>query len=154
MRLRPENRKRRGTSLVETALVMVVFLTLILGTLDLGLGVFRNNTLSQAARQLARQAVVHGSLSQEVTTPWGPSTYGPVAANDTGAIATALQPYLVGMDPANVTVTVTWLDGGNAPDQDQRVRVTLSVPYQPMMTFIFGNPTYTLTATSTMYIAH
>jgi Flp pilus assembly protein TadG len=151
MRLRPENRKRRGTSLVETTLVIVVFLTLILGTLDLCLGVFRNNTLSQAARQLARQAVVHGSLS---SSPWGPTAYGPVPANDTGAIATTLQPYLVGMDPANVTVTVAWPDGDNAPDQHSRVRVTLSTPYQPMMTFLFGNPTYTLTTTSTMNIAH
>jgi Flp pilus assembly protein TadG len=151
MRLRPENRKRRGTSLVETSLVIVVFLTLILGTLDLGLGVLRNNALSQAARQMARQAVVHGSLS---SSPWGPGAYGPVAASDTGAIATALQPYLIGMDPANVTVTVTWPDGGNAPDQGNRVRVALSTPYQPMMTFLFGNPTYTLTATSTMAIAH
>ena len=151
MRLRPENRKRRGTSLVETSLVIVVFLTVILGTLDLCLGVFRNNTLSQAARQLARQAVVHGSLS---SSPWGPTAYGPVAANDSGAITTALQPYLVGMDPADVTVTVTWPDGGNAPDQGCRVQVALSTPYRPTMTFLFGNPTYTLTATSTMPIAH
>jgi Flp pilus assembly protein TadG len=151
MRLRPEKRKRPGASLVETALVMVVFLTLLLGMLDLGLGVFRNNILSQAARQTARQAVVHGSLS---SVPWGPSTYGPVTADDNGAIATALRPYLVGLDPSTVTVQVAWPDGGNAPDQDCRVRVTVSTPYRPMMTFVFGNPTYTLSATSTMPVAH
>ena len=58
------------------------------------------------------------------------------------------------MDPSTVTVQVTWPDSGNAPDQNCRARVTVSVPYQPTLAFIFGNMTYTLTATSTMYIAH
>lgn len=149
MRLRAH--RRRGFALLEAVLVTSIFLMLVFGMLDLGLGVFRRNTLSQAARQLARQAVVHGSLSN---SPWGTSTYGPVAASDTNAIATTLQPYLVGMNPADVTVTVAWPDGGNEPDQDRRVRVTLSTTYQPTMGFIFGSQTLTLTAVSTMYIAH
>ena len=39
-------------------------------------------------------------------------------------------------------------------DVDDRVRVSISTDYQPMMAFIFGNPTFTLQATSTMQIAH
>jgi Flp pilus assembly protein TadG len=151
MRLRPAWRKRRGTTLPEAALVTTVFLTLCLGMLDLSLGIFHYNTLSQAARQLSRQAAVHGSYS---SSPWGTTTYGPVAASDTGTIASTVRSYLVGMDPSAVTVTVSWPDSSNAPDQDSRVQVTLSTSYTPMLTFIFGSPSLTLSATSTVRIAH
>ena len=44
------------------------------------------------------------------------------------------------------------MDGGNAADQ--RVSVTVTTTYQPSITFIFANTTYSLSATSIMPIAH
>ena len=143
--------RRRGATLVETTLVTSAFMMLLLGMLDLGLGVMRHNTLSHAARQGARQAVVHGSLS---SSPWGSSAYGPVTADTNAAIPNAIRPHLTGMPPAEVNVSATWPDGGNAQEHQHRVQVTVNYAYTPMLTYIFGNFSVTLSATSTMYIAH
>jgi len=141
---------RRGTSMVEMAIVLPVFLVLVFGMLDLAAGVFRYNMLAQAARQGVRQAIVHGSLADRLG-PWGPAAYSSTGA-DGHAIADVVRPSLATLDPAEVTLETEWLDGNN--ELNQPVRVTVSAPYQPMMTFIFGNPSITLRATSTMPIAH
>ena len=140
---------RRGATIVEMAIIMVVFLTLVLGMVDLGIGVFRYNTLAQAARQVARQAIVHGSMAVE---PWGPGTYSALA-NDASPIAQTVQSSVSGFDLSEVTINVEWI-GGNKVTENDHARVTMTTPYRPIMTFIFGNPTFTLQATSTMAIAH
>jgi hypothetical protein len=161
-RIRKRRRPRRGATIVEMAIVLLTFLTLVLGMLDLGLGVARYNSLAHAARQGARQAIVHGSMADRLG-PWGPATVGPFSlgatppsivlpSTDAADIAAFIQPMLVHFNPAEVDVTVAWPEGGN--EFGQPVTITLSAPFRPMMTFIFGNPTITLTAESTMSIAH
>ena len=143
---------RRGATAVEMAIVLLTFLILVFGMLDLGIGVFKYHLLAQAARQGARQAIVHGSLATKLGS-WGPAAYSGNAADGT-AIANYIKPMLA--DPSNVAITATWIDGGNAPvpPPGNRVTVTVSAPYKPIMLFIFGNQSYTLRASSTMYIAH
>jgi Flp pilus assembly protein TadG len=51
-------RKSRGQSLVEFAIVLPVIAVLVLGLFDLGRAVFSYNTLAQAARQANRAAIV------------------------------------------------------------------------------------------------
>jgi Flp pilus assembly protein TadG len=150
MRLLPKASNRRGATLVEAAIVLPVFLTIIIGMIDLGMGVFQANMLSEAARQGARKAVVHGALATSAMGVWGPGTYTD-HANGAGAIAQAIKPYLVGIDPSTVTITVTWLDGGNA--EDNRVRVALTHTYQPITTYVVQG-TIPLSASSTMPVAH
>jgi hypothetical protein len=142
---------RRGATVVEMAIVVSVFLTLVLGMLDLGIAVFRYHLLAQAARQGARQAIVHGSMADRLG-PWGPATYAGTADVEGHPIVAAIRPFLVGLDLSQVTIQAEWPDADNK--FEQRVRVAVSAPYQPMMTFIFGNPTFTLQGTSTMLIAH
>jgi Flp pilus assembly protein TadG len=142
---------RCGATLVETAIVLNLFLLLILGSFDLGIAVYRNNTLSQAARQGARQAAVHGSLAAPSMNAWGPETYHGTAG-DGSVYAAAVSPTLVGFALANVTIKVEWIDGGNAAQQ--RVRYTVSTPYKPIITSFFSSASYTLSASSTMPIAH
>jgi Flp pilus assembly protein TadG len=142
---------RRGASLIETAVVLNVFLLLTLGACDLGVAVYRNNTLSQAARQGARQAAVRGALAAPSMTGWGPATYEGTAG-DGSDYASAVSPMLVGMTLSNVAIKVEWIDGGNAVQQ--RVRFTVSTPYRPLITSVFSSSTYTLSAASTMPIAH
>lgn len=145
---------RRGATLVETAVVLGVFLILVLGMLDLGAGVFRYHLVATAARQGARQAIVHGSRAP---LGWDGGRWGttsldvPATATDVPMV-NAIRPVLVGCDPARTRIAVQWLDGSN--DWDLRVRVQVSTPYQPMMTRVFGNATFTLRASSTMRIAH
>jgi Flp pilus assembly protein TadG len=150
MRRNRLSRRRRGATAVELAVVLIIFLTLVFGMLDLGLGVLRYHVLAQSSRQIARQAIVHGSLATKLGT-WGPTSYTGTGASSDG-VGEALRPNLAKFDPSEVNVQVEWIDGGNDPDQ--RVRVTVTSPYKPIMTFVFGNPTFTIRATSTMPIAH
>jgi Flp pilus assembly protein TadG len=54
----------RGQALVEFALIVPVFILLLVGLFDLGRGVFAFNTISNAAREAARVAIV----DQDCTT--------------------------------------------------------------------------------------
>jgi Flp pilus assembly protein TadG len=151
MMRRATNRgRRRGAAMAEAAIVLSVFLTLVIGTIDLGLGVFYQQVVSHAARQGVRQAIVHGKNAPPKMTAWGPAPYS--AAGDSGdAIPTAIRPYLSGLNPSNVTVQVNWIDGDN--DLEKRVRVTVSTTWTPMLLGLLGGQK-TLTASSTMPIAH
>ncbi len=154
-------RRRRGATMTETVITLLVFFTLIFGMLDLGIAVFQRQLLSQAARQIGRTTIVHGELADQLG-PWGPDTISGTAAENADAdpadpgqqIAEICRSTLVGIDPNEVTYEVTWIDGGNDPMVGHRVNVSVSAPYQPIMTFIFGNPTFMLTGESTMRIAH
>ena len=59
---------RRGATLVETAIVLLVFLTLTFGMLDLAIANLNNNIVNNAARQAARIASVHGTMAPPSTT--------------------------------------------------------------------------------------
>ncbi len=72
MRRRTLMMRRRGASMVEAAIILPVFLTLILGMLDLSTGVFRHQLVSQAARQGVRRAIVHGKLAPPQDDRMGP----------------------------------------------------------------------------------
>jgi Flp pilus assembly protein TadG len=51
--------KSRGQGLVEFALVLPLFLLLVFGIMDLGLAVFSYNSITNAAREGARLAIVN-----------------------------------------------------------------------------------------------
>jgi len=134
------------------AIALSVFITLILGVVDLGYGVFRQHVLSQAARQLARQAIVRGSLADELEA-WGPTAISATA--DAGnSVTDYIAPKLIGWNLSEVRVDVAWIDGDHDVRDGNRVQVEMSAPYRPVMTFIFGNPSINLYASSTMTMAH
>lgn len=149
--IRKADSRRRGATLVEGAVVLGLFSTIVLVMLDLGLAVFRHNTLSEAARRLAREAVVRGERSSPEKRSWGPDAYSGTA-NARGDIKGILEPILVTMEPDEVQVDLKWPDGGHRVGQ--RVRVTLRYDHQPMIPFVLGNQPFELDAVSTMQIAH
>jgi hypothetical protein len=151
-RLRSQSKnERRGALLAETAIVMTVLIALTLGAVDLQIGVYRYNTLSEAARHGARQAMVHGALAPAAQGIWGPGAYVGTAA-DGSPYANAVRPLLVGFPQNDVTIRVEWPDGSNAVGQ--RVRYSLSTTYRPFLGFLVGYPNLNLNAASTMPIAH
>ncbi len=77
-------RCQRGQSLVEVALVLPILLVILLGIFDFGRAVFAFNTVSNAAREAARLAIVDQTASLIVAE-------GKQAA--------------LGLDPATVDVT-------------------------------------------------
>jgi hypothetical protein len=52
-----------GQTLVETALVLPLFLTVVLGVIVLGIGLFYQQQITNAAREAARYAAVHSATS-------------------------------------------------------------------------------------------
>jgi Flp pilus assembly protein TadG len=150
MRYQLCKRRRRGGALAEAAITTSVLLSLMFGTVDMGVAVFRMHVISEAARQGARRAIVHGSLANQLGV-WPASAFS-ASGTSTDPKVTEIQPYLAGLDLSQVTINITWPDAGNQPEQ--RVTYQVSTTWTPMMTWIFGSPTYTLNASSTMPIAH
>jgi len=142
---------RRGATLVETTVVLLLFLTFLFGMLDLGLAVFRHQILSFVARRGAREVIVHGEYADRLGI-WGPAPISGTLDSLDPAIRGKLEPCLVGIAPQDIDVQITWLDGTNY--FKKRVQVTLTTDYAPITTFVFGNPSFQLHATSTMPIAH
>lgn len=54
--------RSRGQALVETALVLPIFLLIVVALFDMGRAVFAYNTLTNAAREGARMAIVNQDL--------------------------------------------------------------------------------------------
>ena len=103
--MRPDRRSTRrrpaGQGLVEFALVIPVFLLLMMGILDFGRAILAYNTLSNAARDGARVAIVDQSVTGSV----------PAAAQEAADQATGL-----GLDPsADVDVVYTDPVGAACP---------------------------------------
>ncbi len=138
--------------MVETAATMLIFLTLVMGILDLGMGVLRHQQLTDAARVVARSAAVHGKFADKLGN-WGTA---PISGNaaDGSTLGNLISQRMVNNNFAQVNFTVDWIDAGNSVQDDHRVRVTASVPYRPMITFIFGSPTFTLQTISIVPVAH
>jgi Flp pilus assembly protein TadG len=152
-------------------MITAFFVTLVFGMIDLSLVLFRKHVASEAARQGARIATVHGYLAPADSNmnSWGPTpTYYPAltaqslyASSNSSTVeadataddlACAIRPYLVGLDPRTVTIQIAWPDGSN--DLGNRVSVTLTVPYRHPIPLFFGADSINLGATSTMTVVH
>lgn len=153
MRATHRRTARRGAAIVEAAITIPVFLTLVFGMIDLSIGVSRYNTLSQAARHGARQAIVHGELAP---TGLNGGRWGPAAVTQQADAAAwpalAVSPMMANCPLSESTVKVEWPDGKNKAGS--RVKVTVTSVYRPMVTFIFGNQAIALSSSSTMPISH
>jgi Flp pilus assembly protein TadG len=153
MRLPQRRQARPGVALVEGAIVSFVFLTLILVTIDISIAVFRQFTISQAARAGARLAIVHGVNAPTAASfggPWGPSQVTALASSN-DARAVALAPKCQTCQLSQTQITMQWPDGNN--NVGSRVQVTITTVHQPILTSWLGLA-YTLQASSTMLIAH
>lgn len=144
-------RRARGAVAVESALVMSLLITTLFFILEMGLTVVRYNILSAAARAAAREAIVHGSRSSPERTPWGPAEVSG-NAGDGSAPALIAAPYLVTLNPADVSLKVTWPDGDNRAGD--RVRVSLHYVATPRIPLLDLPSLYDLHAESTMQIVH
>lgn len=135
--------------MLEGAVVLGVFVTIIFSLFDLGLAVLRQNTLAEAARRLAREAIVHGERASPDRSVWGPSQLSG-NAGDGSELATVLEQALVTLDPAEVTYDLSWPDSDNR--SGDRVSVILQYPHRAILPRLFGAGALALRSESTMYI--
>ena len=131
---------RAGNTVVETALSLLLFLTIFLAIIEFGLGLFAYNFVSYAAREGALYAAVRGSLSKT-----------PATADD---VQTIVRNQAVALDSSQVTVTTTWCAIGaggvttcySSPSgkniAGNSVNVAVSYPISPLFgNFLLGNIT-------------
>jgi Flp pilus assembly protein TadG len=121
-RLTTRRDHRRGSTLVEAALVTIPFFTLILGIIACGYLVFTYDSLAFAAQQGARWASVRGYTSGT------PATAASVQAFVGGQVP--------GLVPASLSVRTTW-----SPDNKPGSTVTVHVSYTaaPLSTLSLPN---------------
>ena len=93
--------------MVETALSLLVLLTLIVGIMDFGRAIFAFNQLAYLAQEGARYASLHGSTASTVAT--------------TASVASYVSSKAIGIQ---TTTTTTWQTGQNVPGHWVIVKVT------------------------------
>jgi Flp pilus assembly protein TadG len=164
---RSRNRSR-GQALVETALVLPVFLALLLGIVDMGRAVWATTSLASAAREAARFAIVHGGNANTVC-PVGPpsaTTVIPVAdascpypSPSTQSIINAATAAAIA-GGSNVTVTVCYglnCTGNNSTGTNDRgtpVTVVVTSQVDLVVPAILGRSSFTLSGSATMVVNH
>lgn len=118
-------RRDRGQTLVEFSLALIPFLFLLMGVVDLGRGIYTNNGVAQAAREIARVTSVHQCTGPCTSATWSAETVEVINAQralipglTTSSIAVAC------VSVADVTATLS--DEGKCPPGDY-IRVTASV---------------------------
>jgi Flp pilus assembly protein TadG len=131
IRRNPKTR-RRGMSAVEGALVYPVAILLLMGTIIVGLGIFRFQQLQFLAREGARYASVHG--------PTYASESGQPMAS-TSSVLSQVEGLSVGLSGLNCTA-VTY-SGTSIPCT---VSVTLTYTWTPGN--LFSSMTWTVTSTT------
>jgi Flp pilus assembly protein TadG len=122
-------RSRRGQALVEFSLALIPFVLILLGIFDLGRGIYMNNGVSEAAREIARVTAVHPCDTGSCALGNSPETL---------AVITTQKGLIPGLGSASSSVTfdcttvsdvVIPTSATNPCDSGNYVRVTVSVPF-------------------------
>jgi Flp pilus assembly protein TadG len=131
------NRRDRGQALVEFSLVLIPFLWILMGILDLGRGIYTYNGVNQAARELARASSVHTCDTSSATCTLGTSP-------ETAKVLATQQKLVPGLGGtgssvsyACTTVTDVALSNVNCPS-GAYVRVSVTVPFSAVTPFLGG----------------
>src|SRR5512143_1219573 len=103
--------RSRGQALVEFALVLIPFLVMLMGIFDLGRAIYINNSLSEAARDIARATSVH--LCDNWDAGGTSSTIGN-SSQTLGVIATQ-KTQVPGLAAASATITIDCTDVSDSP---------------------------------------
>ena len=109
-------RGRRGSTMLEGALVMTTFVILLVGSMDFGRLGFAYSSVTYAAHQAARFAATNGSASGHAAS----------VAN----IQANADSNLLGLDATKLTVSVTWTPNNNPGSQ---VQVVVSYAFKPLV---------------------
>ena len=139
----------KGQSLVEFAMVIAIFFVIVFGVFDFGIAAYTYHYVSNATREAARWAIVHGQDSSS-----------PATATDVENFVKGAGRLPPGINPTKLTVTAEWPgDAANVscPAGSKKhgcpVRVTVQYNYDFLMPFI-TSPALQIQSSSQMIIAH
>jgi Flp pilus assembly protein TadG len=129
-----------GATAVEFALGSTIFLLLTFATIELAMVVYSYNTISHAARECVRYAIVH--------SPTGPS---PATTSQIKGITVAYADLSAPNQLLPGDVAVTWPADPNLPSSDD-AQCTVSLNYSLRIPFL-PSKTLPLTATARMLVS-
>jgi Flp pilus assembly protein TadG len=104
-----------GDALVEYAIVFLLFMTMIMGTIDFGRALYTYHYLSNVTRDAARWAAVNGSAcgGDSSCNGQGYMDTRPATQSDVQTFITNQTP--PGIDTSKLTTTVTWPISTDSP---------------------------------------
>jgi Flp pilus assembly protein TadG len=104
-----------GSALVEYAIVFLLFMTMIMGTIDFGRALYTYHYLSNVTRDATRWAAVNGSTcgGDSSCNGAGYMNNGPVSQSDVQTFITNHTP--PGIDTSKLKTTVTWPVSTDSP---------------------------------------
>ncbi len=147
-RLQTLMRGERGNALVSFALSLPILFAFIFGLMELCLGFYSHECISELAREGARYAIVHGpncmtssGISCTVTATTGAGSFP-------GVNAYVSQSGLPNLGGGTITVNTTY-PNGELVNQPVKVKVTCSFPFN--VPFVPAT-TFNMSSTSEMYI--
>jgi len=164
--------RSRAQAIAEFALVIPLFLVFVMGVFDLGRVVWATSSLTSAAREAARYAIVHGGSTSN-SCPNGPATGTDVTIPPASASCPYPSPSKQSIIDAatnaaiaagqNVSVTVCYSASsttcsGNTDNSNNARGNTITVGVSSTVNLItpalLGLSNYTVSASSTMVINH
>lgn len=165
------HRDSRGQALVEFALVVPIFVLLLVAIFDLGHVVWANDAISNAAREAARYAIVHGG-SDSTACPVGPAAQTavvtpsedcPFPSPSREAIKEVARQWLIAVGP-DVSVSVCYgsmsacsadIDAAGATNaRGTPVTVTVEATVSLGAPSVLGMGPFDLSSSSTMVVSH
>jgi Flp pilus assembly protein TadG len=129
--------RRAGQSMVEFALSFSLILMLMMGIFEVGRAMWSYTTVSYAARQAARYAIVHSALG--------------ATGADSSAIDDAVKSNAIGLNPDQISIVKTW-----TPDNSRGSQFAITVRYPVNLVgaslFLKGRDSITVGSTATYTI--
>ena len=130
-------RSERAQSLVEISIVVPIFLILVFGIIDFGMGLRTYISVEQATREGARFGVV-GNSAGTFTTGGSGECNGSTTTTVVGRVCATLN----GLDLTHVTSVSVTYPNGNSSGNSVRVTVTYNykyiTPVQRLVKFFSG----------------
>ncbi len=142
MRTAKSQRRERGSALIEGALILVVFLSMLIGVVDFGQFLFIHQTLTERARQATRYGIVNDPT--DATSIQNVVLYGQPSGGTVPAQASNTDQGIFNLQRSNVIVSTT----GSAT-QDYRLSVLIQnypyVIYSPGISGTYNGPNILVT---------
>ena len=144
---RRRDERERGQTLVEFSLALIPFLFLLMGTVDLGRGIYTNNGVAQAAREIARVTIVHQCTGPCSSATWSAETLAVV--NTQKGLIPGFGSSGIAIDCVDMSDAVVTVAAGAACPAGKFIRVTTSATFRLVSPFLpVPNP---LTVSSTAH---
>jgi Flp pilus assembly protein TadG len=130
-RHRDRHARPRGQALVEFSLALIPFVLMLLGIFDLGRGIYMNNGVSEAAREIARATAVHPCDTSSCALGNSPETLAVIATQEGLIPGLSSASSSVTFACTNISdVVVTGNPSCSSGSKDPLyIRVTVAVPF-------------------------